>query len=235
MMNRIARIASSLFALALTCAALAGCAASGIVRAYNEQGSSTDTVREYYAEGYPLDRSGEQMARMESVQFVVELDSLSVGDAVWLTPDGRAPVYMREGRSPTQDEGREVPMIATPVTGRVIRNMWGDVGVKSMVTVFISGGMADGVLVRTSEEVAPNLKNIVTADSIVVAGAFVTTRLGVGLDPWFVYRRDGNVLTSLLESAGNDQWPSFEMDKLSDMLHQRVCAQAPSRTERGVC
>lgn len=192
-------------------------------------GSVSDDVT-YIIEGYPLNLSVKEMTMMKDLQFVAELDSFSVGDAIWLTKDGKAPAYVLEGRPPTEQEAEDFSQIVTPVTARVVRNLWGDASEKSTIRLHILGGTVNGVSELAGEEIAPSIRDLVAANSVVVAGDIRTTNLGVVVDPWFAYERKADQLINPIGSDGASLGRGSSMSELLDLLHERACKEVPNTT-----
>lgn len=153
--------------------------------------------------GYPLDRSLKRLSEWPDTDAVVVLD-----DAQYLTPV--------QADLPNST----LPDVVIPVQGIVRESLLGDAEVGDMLHFATAGGKHDGRSSATGHEVTPDAGALLAADQVLVAGALVDDPdLGSILEPAFIYSLEGDTLTSLLESAGADAYPSFTLPELRAALY----------------
>jgi len=192
----------------------------------NREVASRDRTAETISigvDGYPIDRSLEGVSEWGGLEVVVVLSAVEAAKSVWLTPDGRAPQFARAiNGSPVDDTGQSLALV-TPVSGRVTKVLWGDAP-GDTATFFLTGGVADGVTVEASDEVSAKAEDVVRSGQVVVAGSMEIYSAGPGINPAFIYAidADGETITSLLESVGDESRPVFKLSDLEERLRERA-------------
>ena len=209
-------LVGSVLALAGVTALATGCAGGGTTAASPEPATVT-----YHVDGYPLDRTLEGLATWPDLQAVVVLSGAERGKSVWLTTDGTPPAAVDGADSASSDAALA---LTTPVRGDVDAVLFGSEAGPDAGTVLLPGGTADNVEVTVSTELAPDAADLDRADRLVVAGKVEDTAAGRAIRPAFVYAlsEDGTTLTSLLDSASDDNRPQFTLAELEERLRQRA-------------
>lgn len=177
-----------------------------------------------HVDGFPLDRRLPAMASWNQLDVVVRLRDLEFLPPRWTTADGEAPAYVREGRAPTEEEGREAHAVVTPVKGVIAEPLWGHVVDGADLTFLVGGGAVDDVTFEVSSEVTPQLAAMRAADSVVIAGRVMDSIVGKTVDVAFAYAVDGDQARTLMSSAVGGEDVRFQMGELRDALRGRSCS-----------
>jgi hypothetical protein len=92
--------------------------------------------------------------------------------------------------------------------------------VSSDASFLVTGGKVDQIEVKASPELAPDIADLVRTGSVLVAGDLDTTKPGITILPRFAYSigQDGDTLTSLMDSAGEQIRPVFSLADLEARL-----------------
>lgn len=169
--------------------------------------ANTEALDLHRLSGYPLDRSLDALVADSDSENIFLVESIASESPVDVTPKATA--------------GPDSPpvTVVTPVSGRVTKVLRGSLRPGSSPTIPILGGRAGNVRVEASKELAPSVSSLTgKSGKILIAGKTSNSSKlgGEFVDPSFIYRvdEDGTV-TSLLESAGDDPYPTF---KLSDLI-----------------
>jgi hypothetical protein len=182
------------------------------------------------AHGYPMDRSLTAMVEWRDIDEVVLLSNLSASQAVWLTPNGKAPSGLTDGAVPSSSEDHSATIV-TPVAATATRVFRGDANRGDGILLAIGGGVADGVELRATD-VTANLADVLQSERVLVGGRMATAP-GLDkpfLDPVFLYRETPSGFVSLMPGTGSDE--PFDLRTLVKSLTKRVCAERGPRAAR---
>lgn len=210
----MSRVAATLAAAVLGLAGCGGSASStadGSSRAAPEApAGAARTVVD--VDGFPLVRTLDALVRMRGVDTIVVVADPRVG----------APAYTGTDRP---GDGWDAPGdgIVTPVDATVAEVLRGTATVGDPVRMVHGAGRIGDHETVASTEVSPRLEDVATYSRLVVAGETVSTpRSGEHLSPWFVYGLDADGRArSLMESAGDERYPSFPISSLRDAVRGR--------------
>lgn len=173
------------------------------------------------ADAGPSERatSGQQPRRVMAGYPLERTLSALVGD--WSNVDTVVVVTPTQSLKPVVVRGSaakgEKPLEAqvTPMRADVVAVLKG----KSQADVLFPV-LTDPALAEIPRELSPGMARVKASDFLLIAGVDrVDGQLGSYLDPHYIYRvTEGREVVSLLESAGDEPYPRFSLDQLTEAL-----------------